>query len=66
MAMDQHRDHPERTQTGSNARGPQQSKPWDGHERRLGMADRRQTTGAERQNRNTAADMRMMNEGSSR
>jgi hypothetical protein len=64
--MDQNQKHPQGTQIGSTAHRPQQSKPWDGHERRMGAPDRRQNSGVERQNRNTAADMRMMNEGSSR
>ena len=53
-------------QVSSNARGQQQStQSWDGSERRLGTPDRRQ--GAARPpNRNTANDVRMMNEGSSR
>jgi hypothetical protein len=64
--MDQNHKQPQGNQMGSTARGPQPAKSWDGHERRMGTPDRRQQSGGERLNRNTAADMRMMNEGSSR
>jgi hypothetical protein len=65
--MDQNRTEPkgQSNQVSTNARGQQQSKQqWDGHERRMGTPDRRQ--GDQRQSRNTSADIRMMNEGSSR
>jgi hypothetical protein len=53
-------------QISSNARGQQQSKKsWDGNERRTGTPDRRQSA-AQPRNRNTADDVRLMNEGSSR
>ena len=67
--MDQNRNQPQgrSNQVGSNARGQQQSKQqWDGNDRRTGMADRRLRNDDQRSNRNTADDMRMMNEGSSR
>jgi len=65
--MDQNRNEPrgQANQVSSNARGQQPSKqPWDGHERRMGMPDRRQSD--QRPSRNTSADIQMMNEGSSR
>jgi len=64
--MDQNRKppHDQSNQPGTG-RGQQPStQEWDGRDRRTGAADRRQL-GA-RQSHNTAADMRMMNEGSSR
>jgi hypothetical protein len=57
--MDQNRNQP---QDQSN----QKAKQWDGNDRRMGMPDRRQQNNGQRPNRNTAADTRMMNEGSSR
>lgn len=67
--MDQKRDQPQGpgNQISSNARGQQQSKPqWDGRERRSGASDRRQPSGTQSADRNTPADVRLMNEGSSR
>ena len=53
-------------QVSSNTRGQQQTKPqWSGTERRTGMSDRRQQS-VQTSSRNTPADVRMMNEGSSR
>jgi hypothetical protein len=65
--MDQNRKQPHDQNNPSGAgRGQQPSgQEWDGRDRRSGMADRRQH-GGERQSRNTPADVRMMNEGSSR
>jgi hypothetical protein len=66
--MDQNRSQPhaQGPQASGDARGQQPSKEqWDGRDRRTGMADRRQHS-SRRQGRNTAADVRMMNEGSSR
>jgi hypothetical protein len=64
--MDQNRRQGQSNQADSDARGQQQSKrPWDGNERRIGTPDRRQN-GSQPHNRNTAEDVRMMNEGSSR
>ena len=64
--MDQNRTEPkgQSNQARTNTRGQQPSKPWDGHERRMGMPDRRQQE--QRQSRNTSTDIQMMNEGSSR
>ena len=60
--MDQNRNQPP---INPNARGQQQSgQQWNGHERRLGMPDRRKSS--QPHARNTTADTRMMNEGSSR
>ena len=67
--MDQNRNQTQgqSNQAGTNARGQQQSKKsWDGNERRMGQPDRRQQGGDQRESRNTSADIRMMNEGSSR
>ncbi len=67
--MDQNRNQPQGqgNQVSTNARGSMQEskKAWDGHERRVGMSDRRHEAG-QHQNRNTTADTRLMNEGSSR
>ena len=66
--MDQNRNQPQGqgNQVSSNARGQQQSKQsWDGNDRRSGTPDRRQSA-AQPPIRNTAEDVRMMNEGSSR
>jgi len=57
--MDQNRNQPP-------DKSNQKLKPWDGNDRRLGIPDRRQQNNGQRPNRNTADDMRMMNEGSSR
>jgi len=67
--MDHNRNQPQGPSqpVSSNARGPQQSKPqWDGNDRRMGTPDRRQRSDYQPPNRNTADDVRMMNEGSSR
>jgi len=65
--MDQNRTEPkgQSNQPRTSARGQQSKQQWDGHERRMGMPDRRQP-GDQRQSRNTSADIQMMNEGSSR
>ncbi len=67
--MDQNRNEPrgQSNQVSTNARGTMQEskKSWDGTDRRVGMSDRRQT-GGQQQRRNTTADTRLMNEGSSR
>jgi len=64
--MDQNRKQPhDQSNEPGTGRGPQPSKQeWDGRDRRTGTPDRRQNP--ERLKRNTPADMRMMNEGSSR
>jgi hypothetical protein len=65
--MDKNRYQDQSNQVSSNARGQQQSKKgWDGNDRRMGTPDRRQGSDAQRSNRNTTDDLRMMNEGSSR
>ncbi len=63
--MEQSRKQPQAAgnQAGPETRAPQPAQ-WDGHERRRGMADRRRQNAT--QQRNTTADTRMMNEGSSR
>jgi len=65
--MDKNRSQDQSNQVSTNARGQQQSKQqWDGNDRRMGMPDRRHHDDVQRRNRNTADDVRMMNEGSSR
>jgi len=57
--------HDQSNQPGAGARGQQPSRQdWDGRDRRSGIPDRRQ--GSQGLRHNTEADMRMMNEGSSR
>jgi hypothetical protein len=63
--MDPNRNQPQGQSNQGNARSQQTShQSWDGHDRRMGIPDRRQSS--ERPSRNTSADTRMMNEGSSR
>ena len=64
--MDQNRKQPhDQSNEPGTGRAQQPSRQeWDGRDRRTGTPDRRQSP--ERLKRNTPADTRMMNEGSSR
>ena len=64
--MDQTRNQPQRQGNPDGNTRVQQTpdKQWDGRDRRTGTPDRRQSSA--RPSRNTSADTRQMNEGSSR
>ena len=65
--MDQNKNrHSEGQHAGGNKREQASTQQWDGRDRRSGVPDRREQSAHDRHNRNTSADTRMMNEGSSR